>query len=310
MADRADPDRGLAPAGRAVGRALAAVGGEGRRQRAGESGPVAQHRVDLRRAALAVAADPAGAPEPDLPRGDLLVAVRAVAARAGRQPHRILISSAGGGKSRMRPGFRLGGVGVDEAGQPGRALGHLDGERHAAGPARCPAARPARPSRPRTGRRGRTARCCAPRREPAAGWPARRTSSMVRCRGCHRLVRADPVADRHAARRHLDLVAGASEPAAALRVDARGPRRSSPPAPTVTHDAALVVVDAAGAAMLTARPAHQRRRWRSSGQTQPSRTSSCIRSADRPRTGSTSRTSAPYCRPPMTLRPAVRARRW
>ena len=99
VADRADPDGGRARAGGAVGCALAAIGREGRRQRAAESGPVPQHRVGLRRAASAVTTHPAGAPEPDLPLRDLLIAIRAVAACAVRQLHRSFISSAGGGRA-------------------------------------------------------------------------------------------------------------------------------------------------------------------------------------------------------------------
>ena len=109
VAGRADPGRGLGPAPGQVAEVSRPSAANGRRQRAGEPGAAAQHRVDLRVAAPAVPADPAGAPEPDLLLGEILVAVRAVQTRAGRgyspDPH----LPGGRREEQDGPGVRVGG---------------------------------------------------------------------------------------------------------------------------------------------------------------------------------------------------------
>src|SRR6202012_5633116 len=117
---RADPDRGLGVAGGAHGRPAARVGGKRRRQRAAEARALEQHGIGLRRAALAGGPEPAAAPEPRRPAGDLLVAVRAVDGHAAGQPHRSLISWAGGGKSSTRRVLAAGAAGsIKQASQAG-----------------------------------------------------------------------------------------------------------------------------------------------------------------------------------------------
>src|SRR5450755_3920456 len=94
VTDRADDDAGLdGTSGAHVG-VPAATGGKGGRQGSAVPDPVAQHRIDLRGAALPVRAVPARAPVPGRPPGDLLVAIGAVdLGAAARQPHRTLLSS-------------------------------------------------------------------------------------------------------------------------------------------------------------------------------------------------------------------------